>query len=533
MEEKKTKTMPRMILRFVCVWILACAWIGCASKGGVKEGENLSESRASQGPEGRADEMNSESSADSSKGDETGPSAVPFSPWDPSLNAGYSGNRMNTQSPFSSDYFFSSGEGGAFGEVPSEGRIVPSFWAEENSRIDAFVTYFAGESRSRFQQSLAQSARYLPAMRRIFREEGVPEDLVYIAHVESGFNPWLSAGQNQCVGMWQFLEGTGRKYGLRIDGWVDERRDPEKSARAAARYLKDLYSAFQSWELAIAAYNAGEGNISSYLVRRNASNFWELCQHSDLRQTTKDFVPKFLAARKIFKNPEAYGFDHVPYQEPWQFDRVRLSGQLNMDTIARLAESSSEEIRALNPQLKGAVSPPDRGETEIRVPAGKGEDFQLKLAQGVTQYQQPHRASRETNESSKVRVHHVKAGETLAGIAGCYKVQVDAIQKLNNISSATRLREGTDLKIPRAEGLAEKENRLGKKETTTPGAATENHASKKDGKVQSKTIVHEVKKGESLWAISRKYGIPVSDISRWNGLKGNELQPGARLTLLR
>jgi membrane-bound lytic murein transglycosylase D len=379
---------------------------------------------------------------------------------------------------------------------------------------------------------MAQGAKYLPMMKEIFREEGLPGELAYLPLIESSFNPLASAG-GKCVGLWQFLEGTGRKYGLRIDAWVDERRDPERSTRAAARYFRDLYAAFRSWDLAIAAYNAGEGSISDALARRNATSYWELAKYPDMPRATREFVPKFMAAMKLAQDPQGHGLEGLPPEEGWRFDRVTLSRPLDLETIARLAGTTEKEIRALNPHIKGRSSPPTPGGEEIRVPEGTGDAVQSKLAglSGGGPEKGPW-AARSLEPS--VRVHRIRPGDTIGGIARQYGTGVREIESLNLLRPGQVLKVGRQIHIPvpdnRGSGAGGKTEAGGQARAAGATVRPGGHAPAPDG-VRGHAR-HEVKAGENLWTISRRYGVSVPDLLHWNGLQKSSLvRPGMILTV--
>ena len=320
---------------------------------------------------------------------------------------------------------------------------------------------------------LSRASKYLPRMREIFREEGVPEDLVYLAFVESGFNPWLSS-PGKCVGIWQLTEGTARRYGLRIDSFVDERRDPERSTRAAARYLRDLYENFRSWDLAIAAYNAGEMAIARSMEAGGGQSFWDLYRGNRLRRATKEFVPKVIAAIQVAREEEdSLGLGEE--ESLWRFDRVRISQMVDLDTLASLLGCSKEELRNLNPQLKSSAVHPGSEGLEMRVPEGKGEELRTLLME------------------KGPMVHLQKKGP-----------------QGSPLGSSEAKRAGTQMRGS-ANGNP-KENIAYSQKT---------HSSK----------VHVVQKGETLWAIARKYGVAIEDLMRWNGLKGYLVRPGEKLAV--
>lgn len=402
---------------------------------------------------------------------------------------------------------------------------------EDYPGVEARVNSFLEECSHLFVESMARSQRYLPMIRDIFKQEGLPEDLVYLGLIESGFNPMASSPHDH-VGIWQISKATGRRFGLRMDHWIDERRDPEKSTLAAARYLKELHDSFQSWYLAIAGYNLGEAKIRAAMDARNTTSFWELCQHPNLSQTTKDFVPRFLAALLIAQDPEAYGLTKRKYADGWLFDRVRLSGSVELETIARLAGTTAGEIRSLNPHIRRGVTPP--GHTEIRVPQGKGDELRAALSRGIPAALKPsgdHLATVGRREPGVV--HRVKKGENLGEIARRYGTRMEVIARSNHLASIHRLKEGQELKIPIESALSKPDPRPGASEVKK--AAAEHVTGVKQASSPGKTpaTVHKVNKGENLWSIARRYGVKVSDICRWNGLKDHRIKPGDELALYR
>src|SRR5512136_556710 len=228
-----------------------------------------------------------------------------------------------------------------------------------NSKVEYFLYYFQTSGRQSFSRWLSRSSRYLPMMKEILKREGMPEDLVYVAMIESGFQmharSWASA-----VGPWQFMSETGRRYSLRIDQWIDERKDPVKATTAAALYLKELYGMFNGdWYLATAGYNAGENKILRAISMYNTSNFWEISQGSYLKRETKEYVPKLLAAAIIAKDPARYGFSDIAYLPAIEFETVKLPSRTDLELVAKLSGTTYETIRDLNPDLKHWCTPPN------------------------------------------------------------------------------------------------------------------------------------------------------------------------------
>ena len=227
-----------------------------------------------------------------------------------------------------------------------------------NKEVKAYLVYFSTERKQVIRQYLARSTRFLPLIQEIFQEHGLPEDLAYLAMIESGFNPYAYSPAH-ASGMWQFISGTGRRYGLAIDNYVDERRDPVKSTHAAAKYLLDLYKQFGSWYLAAASYNCGEGRVAREINGSNHKNFWDLSDNKCLPTETKNYVPQMIAATIIAKNPEKFGFTKVPYLPPLQFDTVKVNEPTSLRAVSIAVNVPPEEISLLNPELRKGVTPPD------------------------------------------------------------------------------------------------------------------------------------------------------------------------------
>lgn len=227
-----------------------------------------------------------------------------------------------------------------------------------NKQVRAYLVYFSTERSAVIRRYLSRSTRYFPMIKEIFQEYGLPEDLAYLAMIESGFNNNAYSHAAAC-GMWQFIKGTAVRYGLTIDSYVDERRDPEKSTRAAAKYLLDLYKRFGSWYLAAASYNCGEGRVQKELNQSNHKNFWELSANQCLPNETKNYVPQMIAATIIAKNPEKFGFKNVPYMPALAYDRMDITEPTSLKAAAVAVNVPPEELQALNPELMRGVTPPD------------------------------------------------------------------------------------------------------------------------------------------------------------------------------
>jgi len=262
---------------------------------------------------------------------------------------------------------------GMFGGLPA--GVASDLPIILNAPVQKYIHIFANSKN--FHASLARSGRYIPMMRKIFAERGLPQDLIYIALVESGFNPYARSPK-EAVGIWQFIEETGRRYGLKVNERVDERQDPEKSTRAAARYLHDLYQQFGCWYLAAAGYNAGENRVEGVMNRHDIQDFWVMAQKKLLPEETCNYVPQIVAAALIAKDPEEYGLAPVRYQLPRAVGRVKVPGGVNLEWLAESLEMATKELAELNPELKAGVTPPEQKEYVLMVPAKK-----VQQARGV------------------------------------------------------------------------------------------------------------------------------------------------------
>jgi len=378
---------------------------------------------------------------------------------------------------------------------------------EVNEAVRVYLEYFQTRMRPVFARYLIRSGRYIPGMKRIFREYGLPDDLVYVALIESGFNPYAYS-RSSAAGPWQFITATGKRYGLRVDYWVDERRDVDLATRAAAHYLSDLYERFGDWLLALAAYNAGEGQVAVALTRTGASTFWELREAYALPQETRDYVPKFMAAAIIAKDPREYGF-LVDWHEPMETDTVTVDGPTDLAAIARAAKVPLEEVKFLNPQLRRGLTPPDKGSYPVRLPEGSAQVFAAEFP-AIQEEEQGTWANKARNMGSGYLVRHkVRRGEVLSTIARKYGARVSNIQQANNMGRRTMIREGQVLLVPVGRSYA--------------GGS---HAA--DGR----PVRHKVQRGDSLWKIAMRYNVSIKDLMAWNGLNSKSvLKPGDRIVI--
>lgn len=374
-----------------------------------------------------------------------------------------------------------------------------------NERVEWFISYFQGRGRKSFTRWLERSGRYLPMINETLRREGLPTDLAYLAMIESGFNP-TARSRSRAVGLWQFIMWTGRKNGLRSDWWIDERRDPVKATIAAARHLKDLYARFGSWYLAAAAYNAGEGRIAGAIRRHNTTDFWVLAKkRRPLKTETKNYVPKYLAARLIAKDPEKYGFFGLDFEEPLAYEGVVIERPTDLNVIAKAAGTTVGELKRLNPGLKRWFTPPEYPGFEMKLPVGTALRFaeNMKLVPA--------------SDRLKFHVHRVKKGDTLSHIARRYGTGIKPIMYLNGLKSSRFIREGSKLMVP---VRARKNPRVRTAAVSPARESVPTHG------------VYTVKRGDTLWAISIRFGLRLEDIKRLNRIEGTELiHPGQKLLI--
>jgi membrane-bound lytic murein transglycosylase D len=377
-------------------------------------------------------------------------------------------------------------------QVPA-GLAVPTYPVVINAPVEALIDQFVARDRERFGMWISRSGRYLPMIQRIFREKGLPEELAYTAMIESGFSP-RAVSRVGAKGMWQFMEATGRRYGLVINRWMDERLDPVKSTIAAAQYLGDLYGLFGHWFLAQAGYNAGEARVGRAIQRARTSDFWALTQTRHLPDETKLFVPQILAATVITRAPSRYGFD-VTLESPLAFDEVVLRRSLDLDTIASLSGVSVDTVRDLNPSLLARITPPF-GTYALRLPPGVGPRFEAAL-QAASPSSLP-----------SWTVHRIGRNQTLTEIARLYRVTVQRLAELNHLPGG-RLRGVRELVVPVASAPAATA-------PVPPGAPRE--------------VV--VRKGDTLSAIAARYRVTPQALAQINGMDVDDpLAVGARLRL--
>jgi len=367
-----------------------------------------------------------------------------------------------------------------------------------HDRVRYYLDFFRGPAHERFGIWLTRMPRYEGMIRDRLQMEGLPGDLVYLALIESGFSN-TATSRARAVGMWQFMKGTAKLYGLRVDSWVDERRDPYRATDAAARHLRDLTDRFGSFYLAAAAYNAGAGKVSRGLGRlpddesdslNTDATFFRLYDTKLLRRETKDYVPKLIAAAMIAKEPRRYGFEVGPPQ-PAEYDSLVVPGMTGLDVIARLADTTVAAIREMNPQYLRLATPPNVAAL-VRIPSGRGPATVAAYA--------------ELPASRRVTFveHIVASGETMGGIAKRYRVSLSLLTDANPRVRGRALRIGQRVIVPTGGALSTSVARR-VSDPVVPASSTS-------------TGFHRVRRGETLSGLAGEYAVSVSQLRAWNSL---------------
>ncbi|HEV7499552.1 MAG TPA: transglycosylase SLT domain-containing protein [Vicinamibacteria bacterium] len=385
-----------------------------------------------------------------------------------------------------------------------------------NDEVLSCIDLYQGPLRDWFTSALARGGRYLPRIREVFASEGVPKDLAYVALVESAFKT-SALSRAKAKGMWQFVADTGKRYGLSQDWWVDERSNPEKATRAAARYLKELHDMFGDWNLALAGYNWGEGRVERWVEKTGAQDFWTLASSATMPQETRNYVPMIHAAIVVAKAPEKYGFDITP-EPALAYEAVPVQGAVDLRVIAECAGTGLESLQLLNPELRRLATPANRT-FEVKVPPGRGPALRTCLDQLPPE------------KRVTFRTHTVARGQTLASVARMYGTKVSDVASANAIdaSQGKRLAKGTELIIPIPRASVPPPRRAAGASSSTAMADLATGAPNQTGA----PIQYKIKPGDTLTAIAARYRTTVQELMSWNKLSGPQLAAGNVLTVYR
>jgi membrane-bound lytic murein transglycosylase D len=367
-------------------------------------------------------------------------------------------------------------------EIKSTHSDLPLMMTDQ---VAGYINYFSNRGRAVVERALARSGRYEDMIRNTLREEGVPQDLIYLAQAESGFHP-LAVSRAGARGMWQFMGSRARGYGLERNWWLDDRQDPEKATHAAARHLKDLYNQFGDWYLAMAAYNSGPGTVQAAVKRTGYADFWELYRRNVLPKETRNYVPIIVAVTIMAKNPGQYGLDTVVREKPVPYDTVKIDYPIDLRLAAECVDAIASDLQDLNPSLLRLTTPKDRA-FDLHLPAGTADKFQATVA------------SIPVDKRVSWRYHKVQAGETLASISRTYRIPAKSIAAANNLDDDI-LTPDTKLVIPMA---------------PDKNADT--------GAYARATTRYRVRKGDTVESVAENFGVSAKMLRGWNRLKGSSL----------
>ena len=372
----------------------------------------------------------------------------------------------------------------ATAEIKSTHSDLPLMMTDQ---VASYINYFSTRGRPTLEHGLTMSGRYRDLIEQILKEEGVPQDLIYVAQAESGFHPY-AVSRAGARGIWQFMGSRARAYSLHHDLWVDDRQDPEKSTRAAARHLKDLYNQFGDWYLAMAAYNSGPGRVQSAVKRTGYADFWELYRRNVLPRETRNYVPIIVAVAIMAKNPSQYGLQTVIPDPPMKYDTVRINYPVDLRLVAECIDVSLSELQELNPSLLRMTTP--KTHFDLHLPMGTAEKYQTTIA------------AIPAGMRLSWRYHTVANGETLMSLSRTYHTPLKTIATANQLDMKDTIEAGAKLVIPIA-----------------PGAHNGG-----DGQAYARRLtIYRVRKNDTLESVSNNLGISSVTIRRWNRMRGDSL----------
>lgn len=371
--------------------------------------------------------------------------------------------------------------------------------APSDPSIQLYIDYFRYADHQRFKEWLERSHEYLPYIQKTFRETGVPVDLAYVSLIESGFST-RAYSRTGAAGLWQFMRGTGAKYGLTINWWIDQRRDPILSTRSAALYLRDLYSEFHSWELALAAYNAGEGRVANAVARCETKDYWKIRQTRALSAETRNYIPKLIAAALIAKDPAKYGFTDLSYHPAVNVSQKMILHPVEIRRLAQAMKMSTSEFLVYNPQFTRWATPPRSRSVSVNIPQDVLSGFSGRLAMLP-----------ETKVDPNVPVYRVESGDSLWSIAHRFHVTIRDLVAANRLVSRSRLRLRQKLIIPRrSSGVGD----VALLASYHKPRSSENRLANSEG-----WIDHRIRRGDSLYLLARRYNTSIEEIRSKNHIR--------------
>ncbi|MGC1161322.1 MAG: transglycosylase SLT domain-containing protein [Candidatus Sulfotelmatobacter sp.] len=373
-------------------------------------------------------------------------------------------------------------------EIKSTHSDLPLMMTDQ---VAGYISYFSNRGRGTFERAFARSGRYHDMMVSILKQEGIPQDLIYLAQAESGFHP-LAVSRVGARGIWQFMASRARGYGLQHNPWVDDRQDPEKSTRAAAHHLKDLYAQFGDWYLAMAAYNSGPGTVQAAVKRTGYADFWELYRRNVLPKETRNYVPIILAMTIVSKNLSQYGFDDVSIDDPVAYDTVTIDYPVDLRLVAECVDATPAQLQDLNPSLL-RLTTPRQGTFVLHLPQGTKDQYQTAIA------------AVPPDMRLWWRYHKVQPGDTLASLSRSYRVPAKSIAAANQLDQTDKALElDAKLVIPLA---------IGKH----PASDTATYA--------RRITRYRVHKGDTVESVAENFGVSAQMVRRWNGLpRGSSLR---------